>query len=384
MHTGGWGMLSRSNGILADYVKAFDVIVGSGETKHVVKPSVEEKTSQENDDLYYAVLGGSNGGSFGVVTQWEFTPLRDADHPNSACYEMYWFKTEDNTRAVMELMQEYSDKCTKGEIPSDYNFGVTINGTGGMHLLNKPTAEAMIKLEHTTDSNLMVPALIQVWMLYSNNGGASKEFDDQWFEGFAKKATPLWVTRKKKTPISYGMSHMYIFSGEREFENPYVKRDQVTMGLPESFADTFITQIEKVTGDFGTSRGIHLMVQLVIFGGGAVLANEADSHSSYSWRGQVAWLCYDAFYDVSKHESAYQHACDWQEENDKVFIGEDGAFAKKDMRMFAFTFGKRVLEEVWQFYYDSKDKYDRLRRIKHLVDPDCVFNSDEFAVKPME
>ena len=72
----------------------------------------------------------------------------------------------------------------------------------------------------------------------------------------------------------------------------------------------------------------------------------------------------------------------WQRSNDKVFI-EDQAFADQDMRMFAYTFGDRNLENVWQFYYDSREKYDRLRRIKAAVDPDGRFNADPFSLKPL-
>ena len=59
------------------------------------------------------------------------------------------------------------------------------------------------------------------------------------------------------------------------------------------------------------------------------------------------------------------------------------AFADADMRMFAYTFGDRVLEDVWQCFYDSEEEYERLRRIKGQLDPDGLFSADQFSLKPL-
>jgi FAD/FMN-containing dehydrogenase len=57
VHTGGWGMVARSHGILADHVLAFDIILASGDKERIVRPDTG-KTTEHNDDVYYAVLGG--------------------------------------------------------------------------------------------------------------------------------------------------------------------------------------------------------------------------------------------------------------------------------------------------------------------------------------
>jgi hypothetical protein len=77
-----------------------------------------------------------------------------------------------------------------------------------------------------------------------------------------------------------------------------------------------------------------------------------------------------------------RNAEQWQKDNDDVFIRRQ-AFADADMRMFAYTFGDRVLEKVWPYFYDSQEKYDRLRRIKGELDPDGLFSADEFSLKPL-
>lgn len=93
-------------------------------------------------------------------------------------------------------------------------------------------------------------------------------------------------------------------------------------------------------------------------------------------------MSHDAFYSVDWLWDERPFAEQWQSRNDEVFIGQK-AYADADMRMFAYTFGDRVLEDVWQFYYDSEEKYERLRRIKGSLDPKGLFSADPFSLKPL-
>ena len=59
---GGFGWLSRKYGLTIDSLRSVDMVTASGELVHA--------SSQENDDLFWALRGG--GGNFGVVTLFEF------------------------------------------------------------------------------------------------------------------------------------------------------------------------------------------------------------------------------------------------------------------------------------------------------------------------
>ncbi|NES78939.1 MULTISPECIES: hypothetical protein [unclassified Okeania] len=87
-------------------------------------------------------------------------------------------------------------------------------------------------------------------------------------------------------------------------------------------------------------------------------------------------MSHDSFYETGKREAAEE----WQKENDKVFI-EEKAFADKDMRMFAYTFGSRKLEDTKDVYYEN-DMYNTLKSIKETIDPNCIFSADEFSLSP--
>lgn len=247
VHTGGWGMVARSHGLLADHVLAFDIILANGEKQRIVRPD-GRMTSPHNDDLYYAVLGGGKGGDFGIVTHWEFKPLRDRDYPDSACYLFVWEWSKEKMEAAVRNMEQLSKKCADGTIPSDYEFMLNITGLQDIDWLPEPVKDALRKRgikatdsedfrarlekeleELRTGNNKIaslsvgeqdqlrelcsdesknwdnlsdpqkklleaigifddedwVPPLMQMWMCFTNKEG--KPFDDQWFESFTKE-----------------------------------------------------------------------------------------------------------------------------------------------------------------------------------------------------
>jgi hypothetical protein len=234
----------------------------------------------------------------------------------------------------------------------------------------------------------VVPPLIQMWMCFTNKGGKDEQFDDQWFESFTQtdvcgEPLPKLAIRLKNTPVSKGLAEHFIMNSEREMEYPFVKRFRATMDVPENFSQTYTRRMYMIMGPIGTKRGQHLVSQMQIYAGGAVEKNGEAKLTSYSWRKQALAMSHDSFYRVGYyHSNADEYAEQWQLDNDEEFIEQKG-FADVDMRMFAYTFGDRVLENVWQYYYDSQEKYERLRRIKGTLDPDGLFSADDFSLKPL-
>jgi len=386
VHTGGWGIVARSHGLLADHVLAFDIILASGAEEHIVRP-VRGKTSQHNDDVYYAVLGGGRGGDFGIVTHWEFKPLRDEDYPHSQCYTFLWLWSKEKMEAAVRQMEELSKLCADGTVPPDYEFMLSITGCGWMNVLSEPIKEEINQQASLTEArdglSFPVPHLIQMWMCFTNKKGADDQFDNQWFESFASKVGSPLIHHRKRIPVSKGIAEYFIMNHDREMDYPFVKRARVTMGLPDGFAEKYTERMDKITSP-PAAHCQHLVSQMQIYAGGAVAEYGKEGITAYSWRNQAFAMGHDSFYSDDWYCGDQRaNAEQWQKENDEVFIGKKGAFADADMRNFAYTFGDRVLENVWHNYYDSQEKYDRLRRIKGELDPDGLFSADEFSLKPM-
>jgi hypothetical protein len=384
VQTGGWGMVARSHGILADHVLAFDIILASGEKQRIVRPEAG-KTTEHNDDVYYAVLGGGKGGDFGIVTHWEFTPLRDEKYPNSACYTFLWLWSEEKMKVVVRRMEQLSKLCADGTVPSDYEFMLTITGYGWMDLLSDSIKSELRKLGFGDDLSIPVPPMIQLWMCFTNKGGQGEKFDDQWFESFTAEdvcGEPLVPARLRNTPVSEGLAQHFIMKQDREMDYPFVKRFRVTMDVPQGFAEAYAERMYKIMS-LPNALCQHLVSQMQIYAGGAVAENGKAGVTSYSWRKQAFAMSHDSFYSGGWFcGDEQQNAEQWQRENDAVFIGQK-AFADADMRMFAYTFGDRALDQVWPHFYDSKEKYERLRRIKGKLDPDGLFSPDQFSLQPL-
>ena len=108
--TGGIGRVSPIFGFAIDYMVAFDMIL-SDNTKHsIVKP--QQNTSQFNDDLFYAVLGGGPG-SWGVVTQFQVKPLR-----NEFQHIVRWSFNKEVLRFLLQTLTKLSDQ----DVASDHVF----------------------------------------------------------------------------------------------------------------------------------------------------------------------------------------------------------------------------------------------------------------------
>ena len=73
-------------------------------------------------------------------------------------------------------------------------------------------------------------------------------------------------------------------------------------------------------------------------------------------------------------------------ENDKC-AKEGGIFCDKDRRFLWASYGRHddenrgaSLDSLWDKYYDSKWKYDKLVEIKRRVDPDYIFTANDFGI----
>ena len=387
VHTGGWGIVARSHGILADHVLAFDIILANGEKEHILRPEAG-KTTQHNDDVYYAVLGGGRGGDFGIVTHWEFRPIREEFPPKSMCYSFVWLWSKEKMEAVVRRMEELTKLCADKKVPSDYEFMLTITGYGWTNLFSDEiktaiTTQAVRDGMRAHDGiSLPLPPLIQMWMCYTHKD-QNKQFDDQWFESFVSAVGDPLIAHRQNMSVSEGITKYFIMRQDREMNYPFVKRARVTMDLPAGFAETYTERMYEIMS-FPTSLCQHLVSQMQIYAGGAVAENDKAGITAYSWRKQAFAMGHDDFYsDDWFCGDERSNAEQWQQQNDEVFIGPEGAFADADMRMFAYTFGERVLDKVWPYFHDSKEKYDRLRRIKGELDPDGLFSADDFSLKPL-
>ncbi|GJJ70954.1 hypothetical protein EMPS_03304 [Entomortierella parvispora] len=113
---GGFGLLARKYGLIADRIVEMQVVNAKGQ--------ILTASATQNQDLFYA-LRGAGGGSFAVVTQFTFLPIKPASKVTSFSYS---WKASDGPK-VFKAYTEQLYKATR-------DLGVELNwGPSGPELM---------------------------------------------------------------------------------------------------------------------------------------------------------------------------------------------------------------------------------------------------------
>ena len=91
-------------------------------------------------------------------------------------------------------------------------------------------------------------------------------------------------------------------------------------------------------------------------------------------------------FNIKSAESAWRKH-KGQEANTSIFSDEVYVFCERDIR---FLWGSHaryddpdkgaVMDTVWDKYFDTSEKYEKLREIKRRVDPNYIFTANSFGV----
>ncbi|KIJ33023.1 Glucooligosaccharide oxidase [Sphaerobolus stellatus SS14] len=116
---GGFGLFSRTAGLLLDRVKAAEVVLANG--------SIVTASTTSNEDLFWALRGG--GPSFGIVTSWTFNTL--AAPATTVTYVINFASTltEDDASQTFIIWQDFVRT-----LPNEMSMAVffTSDGKGQM------------------------------------------------------------------------------------------------------------------------------------------------------------------------------------------------------------------------------------------------------------
>ena len=111
----------RTLGPLTNRVESFRIVLADGTAMEVVSPT--EYTSQMNDDLFWAVRGGSSG-AWGVLTEITFKPYRDEDY-----FSMYWVDILSwDAEGAANLFRKYSELAHANLHDNRWSVGIIIVG----------------------------------------------------------------------------------------------------------------------------------------------------------------------------------------------------------------------------------------------------------------
>ena len=208
------------------------------------------------------------------------------------------------------------------------------------------------------------------------------------------------VNYMSPTPMSE-ITRYYMWDDVREYPQPYHRRVYMTDKTDLStngWVQWISNRVDIILSEHRSNENVNIQFQVVPIGGEnsmyRCLGENDVQKSSHSWRNEfTAFLVLDGFYNC-KEEEAHQTVMQWIAENDEC-AKEGGIFCDEDRRVLWGSYGRlddvaggANLDLIWDRYYDSKEKYDKLVEIKRKVDPHYIFTANGFGVDasnaPME
>ena len=174
----------------------------------------------------------------------------------------------------------------------------------------------------------------------------------------------------------------WIFRNVREFDHAYVKRAYITNSTNlkgQGWSKWVSERIDAIVRP--EANRCWLSCQLQCYGGRqSRFRMHEDNGTSYSWRDTTMVCVLDAFHNDESKVTAEA----WQKLNDEEGLGPNGKFSLTDRRVLWGSYGDFNLDNVWDKYHESKEKYDKLGQVRKRMDPNGTFTPNTFCVKRAE
>ncbi|MCJ1325604.1 hypothetical protein MMC10_002267 [Thelotrema lepadinum] len=367
VQTGGYGQLGRSFGLFGDHVLSLELVDHTGTSKEVTKTS--------DPDLFFSLLGGSPG-NLGVITHFTIEAHRDSNYVGSRGLKALYLYNPTTLNRLLDMLVTMSDN---DNYPRNYDFCISVLSSSFDLPSLWPDIDNKMREFHPDifgSSELPFwPRLIIVYAQWVPFAPDDKP-NMSWFDEIAEDA--LFHEGVKEKPMSE-LTAEWIFRNVREFNHPYVKRTYATKSRSlgqDGWAKWVSGRIDSIVKP--EHNRCYLSAQLQVFGGKySKFTTNADNGTAFSWRDSSIVCTIDCFHK----EEEKTRAEDWEKVNDEEGIGAQGIFSKQDRRVLWGSYGEFDLDKVWQCYYEDKEKYERIGRVRGREDPDGVFTPNTFAVK---
>jgi len=385
MQTGGFGIFGRSLGRFNSHITAFDIILADGSLASVSSPQ-NTVTSKLNDDIWYAVIGGASG-SFGVIVDITFNPIKETEY-FAFSWEVNYFYSDTTKHCVKNMLQEFALMLEDENFTNDMRWNILFSLVGFKTLQSQtlgPVAFNAVQLDFTwvapgssdrTQTFSEAQAVYdRLYNAYTFQGSDSMCITlDQYFEALGEPYTSQLKTSFRSTYATatdnMSMSELHkevtLFDWDTlGLENrgvPFTSSYQ--QGPKHPNANDLLKVFDLIDAlmptDPQTDRRLVLSQMGVLPGPSNSIGNVAQPFQDDVFGVVVDVWSFDGA-DYSQHQRELQ---------DFVISSVGGV----DHRMFWGAYEDTCLEcGAWEKYYESRSKYNELRRIKGCVDPDNLF-----------
>jgi FAD binding domain len=426
MQTGGYSILTRSLGLYIDYVESFRIIVANGETILVEKPKAG-KTSAENDEMWFCILGGSPG-NFGIVTETTTRLVWDSQFPESRMYTQLYLYSPSLLKQLLDKVVAVNDRCLDDDgLPAGFNLSVAVSGPskdwGFLPVLSildpnayktldeqvKREAPALFGQDQTKIAYAPRPAAIAVQAAWVNITGDPAAYDQTVKDFFAglddvEGATRIPFTRSSPDDAA-AVSKIYeVFTWKnvREFNMPYLKRNYASLDTnlgERDFSEWMTKRMETLIGEWSIfskspKSGVTVAGQWAVLGGkhSRLTTYAEENPTALGWRNMTCNVMLDGFYNTHNvlgrpWLEPKQTLIQWQQVNQEQLVGSsESSFSTRDCRYLFDAFDDNIelgqvdLDALHQHFYNSEETYQRLLALKKKLDPTHVFTPNLFGV----
>ncbi|KAG0251566.1 hypothetical protein BG011_007522 [Mortierella polycephala] len=378
VQTGGYGQLTRSFGLLADYVQKIRIITANPPEARWV-----DRNNAEDKPLFRAILGGSPG-NFGVVTDVTLRVLKDEDHALSRGFRCLFLYTEATLKKLLDVLVEQDDN---NDTPGDYDYIISLMSKREEELIDRPMS------------------VIVVYAQWANLRGPGQAYDPTFFNkireagGGAAAMIPYHgiLINDQQMAMSELCSH-WVFNMAREYQLPYFKRlylsnsrsHELKTNNWSAWAASRVEALEK-----SGTNGLHIAGQFQYCGGyqSRLITKGRDNLTSLSWRDSSFGSTLDVFYDYPGDFEARKKlranpgsaesiralaevkavALAWVEKNDLEGVTQK-KFSNQDRRMMWGSHDQDLVA-ARTFYYDEEPT-------KQQLDPNFIFTANKFSIGP--
>eukprot|EP00287_Rhodomonas_sp_CCMP768_P013576 CAMPEP_0196724318 /NCGR_PEP_ID=MMETSP1091-20130531/6213_1 /TAXON_ID=302021 /ORGANISM="Rhodomonas sp., Strain CCMP768" /LENGTH=790 /DNA_ID=CAMNT_0042066423 /DNA_START=28 /DNA_END=2400 /DNA_ORIENTATION=+ len=354
VQTGGFGMWSRHFGPAAHNVDSFRIVLADGSIRSVTKPT--DATSQINDDIFFAVLGGASG-SFGVVTEYTFRTVSNSD------YYSVWWKAQFvwEVEGAASLWRKWMELGNLPQYKDDLRWSVHITGVG-----IAPTG--------------MGPNYFEFQGSWVAPIAEADDYDPTFFQRILDACTncvmlPGGVVNVSE-PLSTSLQQRSIVARENngaEFPEPfqhYAKLGRQTNFLPSpDQAEALVRTVDTLMPKPNSSH-LYITQQSTGCSHGSKANGDAIA---LPFPDQAFCVLSDVFFPSPLLQSVYQPLNDGVGAQLTQALGGD----THDMFWHAGTGSVpdlRVAADRARLY-ESEAKFQRLSAIKHCIDPDDRFHN---------
>lgn len=421
-------LFTRSFGFFCDYITKFTIVLSPRNddeeppTVVVMKP-IPGETSAENDELWFAVLGGSPG-NFGVILDVTIKPLWDRDYPHSRGLALFrTFQGEKGKRDLNEWLQMVAEFADDDDLPADYNFNaITLAGNPLECLDQNNNIDIKMAAQHPEIYGERAPGcpfVIGLFINWCNLRGDACKFED--FDGkyCAKEifATIEARTRKMDTRWQRSVGRIKMAVGRLLFRkavamngcarwkgNPspmsqlladsvFGARIQANPCVSAVYASTstnlsrsgFAEWSAQIVRDVSKKQGLWPDIQWGGIGGkhSRMRTEHSKNPCAIPHRGTNFFVFHYIHYDNvirgQDNDEPRQHALKNCKDVSAELTGE-GGFMGCDRRWLAFPCQDEDLDSLHSHYYDSEYVYLRVLKAKRVWDPKDIFTPNLFCV----